>query len=164
MRPRWSRVVVLILVAGTYAPGVAHAMAGKLDRPGIAIPGSGADGKSDPVVLGMNRVLASHAKEFTSGYFVNSYSILHYEGGTKTINALLDELARSGGVTLDVRFSRSPTNVPAWFPGEKPAAATWACSIEHDAWGSARTITLTINLGADGLDLGGLLIPSIRGR
>jgi hypothetical protein len=133
-------------------------MARDLDEPSIAIPSDG--GKRDTVVDRMQRVLTAHVKQFTGGHALNAHSVLHYRGGTKTVNALLDELSKVEGATLHVHLSKS-AGVTRMLIGERGPCA---CSLEHNAWGNARTISLTIYLGDEGIDPDELLIPPIAGQ
>ncbi len=160
-RKLWTTAVVLAV--GCLAPaGRAHALAGDLTTPSISIPtvGGKPDGKPDPVAQQMHGVLMSQAKEFTGGYFLNAHSVLHYGGGTKTVNALLDGLAKVQGATVLVRLSKD-AGVTRMLVGEKGPCS---CSIDHNGWGDAQVITVTIYLGGAGVDADGLSLPPIQGR
>jgi hypothetical protein len=155
-----STTAAVVLAFGCLIPaGVAYARAGDLSTPSIAIPGVGDDHKPDPVVQRIQRVLTSHAKEFTGGYFLNAQSVLHFSGGTKTVNALLDELAKVEGATLQVRLAKE-AGVTRRLVGEKGPCS---CSLDHNGWGGARAITLTIYLGGEGVDADALSLPAIGG-
>jgi hypothetical protein len=160
-RKLWTTVVVLA-VGCLVRAGVAHARAGDLTTPSISIPtvDGKPDGKPDPVVERMHRVLMAHAKEFTGGHFLNAHSVLHYGGGTKTVNALLAELSKINGAVLYVRLSKD-AGVTRMLVGEKGPCS---CSIDHNGWGDAQTISVTIYLGGEGVDLDGLALPAIQGR
>jgi hypothetical protein len=157
-RKLWTAAVVLA-VGCLVRAGVARALAGgNLTSPSISIPADG--GKMDPVVERMYRVLAAHTKEFTGGYFLNAQSVLHFGGGTKTINALLDGLSKVDGATVTVRLAKG-AGVTRLFDGEKGPCA---CSLEHMGWGSARAISVTVYLGSEGVDADELVLPAIQGR
>jgi hypothetical protein len=156
-RKPWTMAVVLA-VGCLVRAGVALAAAGDLTTPSISIPT--VDGKPDPVVERMHRVLMSQAKEFTGGYFLNAHSVPHYGGGTKTVNALLDGLAKVDGATVLVRLSKG-AGVTRMLVGEKGPCS---CSIDHNGWGDDRAISVTIYLGGEGVDADGLDLPPIRGR
>jgi hypothetical protein len=132
--------------------------AGDLNTPSISIPYDG--GKPDPVVEKMQRVLASHTKEFTGGHYLNAHSVLHFGGGTKTINALLQELSKVDGVTLHVRLAKGP-GVTRLLVGEKGPCV---CSVEHNGWGNAQQISVTVYLGSEGVNADDLDLPAIQGH
>ncbi len=151
----------VVLAVGCLARAdVAHALAGDLTRPSISIPVVGEGGKHDPVVERMHRVLDSHEKDFTGGHFLNAHSVLHFAGGTKTVNALLDELSKVEGATLHVRFSKE-AGVTQMLVGEKGPCS---CTLQHNAWTNAHDIGLTIYLGDEGVAAAALVIPTIQGR
>ncbi len=160
-RKPWTMAVVLA-VGCLVRAGVAHALAGDLTTPSISIPtvDGKPDGKPDPVAERMHRVLLAHAKEFTGGHFLNAHSVLHYGGGTKTVNALLDGLSKVDGATVLVRLSKD-AGVTRMLVGEKGPCS---CSIDHNGWGDAQVISVTIYLGGQGVDADGLDLPPIRGR
>jgi len=156
MSRNFSAVLVL-LVAFSGRPDEAYASAGNLDKPSIAVPAS------DPVGAGMYRVLMAHEKEFTGGFYVNTHSTLHYAGGTKTINALLADLAGVDGAVVNICFSKE-AGATRWFTNEKAADRPCDVSIDHYGWGVSGSINLTIYLGGKAFEPGELVIPSIRGR
>ncbi len=159
MSRKLGTMAVVLTVGCLVRAGVAGgAGGGDLTTPSIAVPADG--GKPDPVVERMQRVLTAHAREFTGGHFLNARSVLHFGGGTKTINALLDELSKVEGATVNVHLAKGP-GVTRLFSGEKGPCA---CSIEHMGWGGARAISLTIYLGGEGVDADELVLPVIQGR
>jgi hypothetical protein len=141
-------VACMILVACLARTDPADAWAGNLQRPSISIPV--VDGKSDPVGSRIYGVLAAHDKEFTGGFFINAHTELHYEGGTKTINALLAELAQIDGATLTVYFSKD-VGATKWFSPVGMKDRPCDCSIQHLP-GGGRSISMTIYLGGQGVD------------
>jgi hypothetical protein len=118
----------VLTISCLVSEGAARPMAMDLDKPSIAIPSEG--GKLDIVVERMQRVLAAHAKEFTGGTALNALSTLHFKGGTKTVNTLLDELSKVDGVTLNVRLSKA-AGVTRMIVGERGSCS---CSVQHNAW------------------------------
>src|SRR5262245_36881666 len=72
----------------------ADAIGMRLGKPGIASPHTGENGKRDATVEAMNKVFREHASQFVGGHYCNAHSVLHYAGGTRTVNLLLDELSR----------------------------------------------------------------------
>src|SRR5262249_11505643 len=141
---------------GINAPS-ADAMGGRLQRPGIAIP------TGDSTVAAMNTVFASHDKQYAGGHFINAHSVLNFKGGTKTINALLDELSKIDRAVVQVRFSKGPGSIviPFGTKGEQPKESD--CSVDHNAWSDAHVVTVTIYLGDD-VKLEDLTLPAIHGR
>jgi hypothetical protein len=105
MLPKFTTVAAEMLAVCPVCEGIAVAMAANLDRPSIADPQIA--GKSDPVVERIDRVLKSGAA-FTGGFFINSHSTLHYAGGTKGANALLEELAKIDGQPSTCDSPRKP--------------------------------------------------------
>ena len=99
-------------------------------------------------------------KEFTGGHYLNAHSVLHYGGGTKTVNALLDELSKVEGATLYVRLSKE-AGVTRMLVGDRGPCS---CSLDHNGWGGARAITLTIYLGGEGVDADAVALPTIQGH
>jgi len=154
---------VATILYGTQTPSV-HAMRGNLKRPGIAIPTTGADGQPDATVAAMNKVLQAYDKRYAGGHFINSHSVLHFNGGTRTINALLDELSKVEGAVLRVRFSKEAGSVNSPFIDKAKQPQDCDCTIEHNAWGDAHELTVTIYTGSDDLDLDELVIPALRGN
>ncbi len=158
MTRKLSMAAFVLAVGCLVRADAAHARAGDLTRPSISIPVDG--GKPDPVVERIYRVLAAHEKEFTGGHYLNALSVLHYGGGTKTINALLDELSKVEGATLHVRLAKE-AGATRMLVGEKGPCS---CSLQHNGWGNAHDISLTIYLGGEGVDADALDLPPIQGR
>src|ERR1700761_2386060 len=123
MSRRFLAASVVLAVGILARAGVARALAGDLNAPSIAAPSRG--GKTDPVVERMQRVLSAHAGEFTGGHFLNTHSVLPFGGGTKAVNALLDELSKVEGATLNVRLAKG-AGVTRMLIGEKGPCA---CSV-----------------------------------
>jgi hypothetical protein len=135
---------------------VADAMGGRLQRPGIAIP------TGDSTAAAMNKVFASHEKQYAGGHFINAHSVLNFKGGTKTINALLDEFSKIDGAVVHVRFSNGPGSIVIPFGTKGEQAKECDCSVDHNAWGDAHVVTVTIYVG-DEVKLEDLNLPAIRG-
>jgi hypothetical protein len=130
-------------------PASAHAMGGNLRRPGIAIPTTGKGGKLDPTAAAINEVLGAHEKQFAGGHFINAHSVLHFTGGAKTINALLDELSQIDGAVLWIEFSKEAGSAASPFPDKEKQPKVCDCTIDHNAWLNANWVTITIYLGGD---------------
>jgi hypothetical protein len=140
-----------------------HAMGGTLSRPGIAIPSADGNGKLDPTAAAMNQVLGKHEKQFAGGHFINAHSVLHFSGGTKTINALLDELSQVDGAVLYIRFSKDGGSFASPFGDKKGHPTQCDCTIDHNAWANACAVTIRIYLGGDNVTLEDLSFPAIKG-
>lgn len=160
-----NRLMAAALLAGVCGiqGGKLYALGGNLERPSISIPTTGLDGKRDPVVEAMHKVLTGQTKQFTGGHFINAHSVLHFGGGTKAINALLDGLAKIERATVHIRFEKGPGVTQQPFAGKQQPEKPCDCSIDHNAWANAREITVTIHLGGD-VDVSQLVVPPIEGR
>lgn len=155
-----QKLVIVASIAGVICalnPRTADALAGRLSKPGIAIP------TGDSTAAAMNKVLGAYEKQFAGGHFVNAHSVLNFNGGVKTINALLDELAKIEGGALQIRFSKGPASfvTPLAAKEEQPKPCDF--TVNHNGWGNAHDLTITIYLG-DGVKLEDLRLPAVRGR
>ena len=156
---RFLRLVAVVFAIGAVGmAGVALAMEWELRQPSIAVPADGE--KPDVVVDRLQKILMGHSKEFIGGRALNARSLLHFRGGARTINVLLDELSKVEGATLFIRLSRSPDVLSMAIGKDGPGS----CSVEHNGWSNPREITLTIHLDDKGLDPGALSLPRIQGR
>jgi hypothetical protein len=158
-------LVALVVVATVGHGGTAYGMGGNVNRPSLAIPADPKTKEMDRVVKKLAEVLQGHQKVFTGGSFLNSHSVLYFGGKTAGVNALLGDLAKVEGATIQVRFSKE-VGVTRWmFPvKDTPADLSCDCEVDHLAWGDARTITLTIYLGGGRIQLETLDLPPIAGR
>lgn len=139
-----------------------QAMAGKLRKPGIAIPSDSKSEQIDPTAAAINKVLGTHEKQFVDGHFINAHTALHFNGGTKTINALLDELSQIDGAVLRIRFWKEFDLVAPSSVKIKTQPKICDCVIDHNAWADAHAVTITICPGGEVI-LGDLVFPTIRG-
>ena len=142
----------------------ADAIGGRLGRPGIAIPSPSGNGKRDATVEAMNKVLREHESRFVGGHYINSHSVLQYAGGTRTVNLLLDELSRIDGTVLRIKFSRDRGMTDMQFADPKDQPKPCDITVDHNAWGSAHELTMTIYLEGDDMKLEDLALPAIQGR
>jgi hypothetical protein len=154
---------IAVLVSGVLVNRM-YGRAGDLSKPEIAI--ASADGTPDKMGVAINRILMAHEKQFVRGHYINAHSVLQFAGGTKTINALLDELSKVEGVTLYVRFSKLSgedgfVERPAGAGADLPKA--YDCQIEHNNWADSRALNITICLGGD-VAPQDIAIPAIQGR
>lgn len=155
---------VAIVISGIVADRI-YGRAGKLDKPVIAVPAS-TDGTPDATVAAMNRILLAHEKQFIGGHYVNAHRVLQFAGGTKTINALLDELSKVEGATLYVRFSNSPDDsgvVERLAGAGQDLPKTYDCQIEHNGWLDTSSLSVTVYLGGN-VRPEDLSLPAIHGR
>jgi hypothetical protein len=156
MRNLLLAVCIVTVFCGVNAR-IADAMGGRLKRPGIAIP------TGDSTAAAMQKVFASRDKQFAGGHFINSHTVLNFNGGTKTINNMLDELSKIDGVVVRIQLANGPDSVaiPFGTKGEQPKEC--ACSVDHNAWADAHEVTFTIYVGGE-VKLEELNLPPIRGR
>ena len=144
--------------------GRLYALGGNLDRPSISIPTTAPEGKLDSVVEAMHKVLTGQEKQFTDGHFINAHSVLHFAGGAKSINSILDGLAKIDGAVVNIRFEKAAGVTQQPFAGKKKPDMPCDCSIDHNGWANAHEITVTVHLGGDNIDVSELEIPPIVGR
>jgi hypothetical protein len=152
---------IAAIIAGVAVKAIYARAAGNLDKPGISIP-STAEGTLDATAAAMNAVLKEHREQFVGGHYINTHSILQFEGGTKTINSLLAELSKIEGSILRVKFSSGSEFVES-LPGAGEPPRPYDCVIEHNAWANADSLGITIYLGGN-VSLEDLSLPAIRGH
>jgi hypothetical protein len=154
---------VAIALCGIQSQSV-QAMRGDLKRPGIAIPSTGPEGQLDATVVAMNKALQAREKQFAGGHFINAHSVLHFNGGTRTVNALLDELSKIEGAVLRVRFSKESGMIDSPFIDQAKQPKACDCTIDHNGDGDAHELTITIYVGGGGIDLDDIALPAVRGH
>jgi hypothetical protein len=142
----------------------ADAIGMRLGKPGIAIPHTGENGKRDATVEAMNKVFREQASQFVGGHYCNTHSVLHYAGGTRTVNLLLDELSRIDGAVLQIQFSKERGITEMQFADRAEQPKPCDVRVDHNAWGSAHEVIMTIYLGGDGVNLEDIALPAIQGR
>ena len=150
-----------LLVAGI-AVRDAFALAGNLKHPSIGVPQK--DGKSDPVAQAMLKALTAREKQFAGGHFINAHSFLHFDGGTETINALLEDLSKIEGAVLRIKLAKGSAVAQGVFPGDEGPEKECDLTIEHNGWGDAHGLSITIYLGSDRVDPDELVLPEVRGK
>ncbi|MCP5520725.1 MAG: hypothetical protein H7A46_04185 [Verrucomicrobiales bacterium] len=131
-------------LAATSVPQV-RALAGDLDRPGLAFP----EGFSPDLRERIMSVLTAAPETYAGGHFVNALTTLRYAGDTAALNRFLAGLAGCPGMRLQVGFAAEP-EAPAW-------------TVIHNAWGDATLVHVRINPAAKDLKLADLVIPEIAG-
>ena len=129
------------LLVGLAVP--AWALAGSLDRPGVAFSSTYPAAARDKVMAVLNRKDA----KFVDGHFVNWWTSLRYRGDVRTANLFVGELARCPGVTVSVSLKRLPDDCD-WRVG-------------HDA--HSNQFQVEVNLTSPRLELEQLVIPAVKG-
>lgn len=152
-----ARLLVIGLVIGV--AGSASGMGGNLDRPSVAIP-TVATGP-DPVARKLHDALFARQKDFAGRSFINAHTVLFYAGGHDGVNALVRALAAVDGATVRVKLSKEAGEARLTFPSTTPVKPC-DCKVEHNGWGDARVVTLTIYLGR--LDPAKLELPAVIGK
>jgi hypothetical protein len=125
----------------------ALALAGKLDRPGLALP------KDFPVATSTNLMAALQRPDgkFLGGTFFNSDTHLKYGGDTQALNLFLEALTKCPGLTLSIRFYR--------YDGD--GELSWA--VDHSAWREPKNVCVRVNLNAKHIKLDDLAVPDTNG-
>src|SRR5215471_5735139 len=87
----------------------AHAMAGDLKSPSLAMPAD------TPQEFRTNLIAAISEKEckFLDGHFINAHTTLCYGGSTESLNHLIARLGAFEGVRVLVTFVKEPEG-PSW--------------------------------------------------
>ncbi|MCC2669844.1 MAG: hypothetical protein K0Q72_2315, partial [Armatimonadetes bacterium] len=129
------------LLVGLAVP--AWALAGSLDRPGIAFAGSYPAAAREKVMAVLDRKDA----KFVDGNFVNAWTSLRYRGDVRAANMFVGELAGCPGVTVSVSLKRLPEDCD-WRVG-------------HDA--HTNRFQIEVNLASPRLELEELVIPATKG-
>ena len=129
------------LLMGLAVP--AWALAGSLDRPGVAFSASYPASARDKVMAVLNRKDA----KFVDGSFVNWWTSLRYQGDVRAANLFMGELAGCPGVTVSVSLKRLP------------ADCDWR--VAHDA--HSNRFQVEVNLASPRLELEQLVIPAVKG-
>ncbi|HEV3006576.1 MAG TPA: hypothetical protein VGX78_19050 [Pirellulales bacterium] len=139
-------------------------MAGKLDRPSIAVPATGPDGPADPTVERMQKTLLDHTNLFSGGSFINAHSTLNFKGSAKELSTMLQELSEIDGTEISIRFSHEADPIFAAATDEgKTIEESRPWSIDHNGWANAQHLSVTIYLGDGAIKLDELHLPMIRG-
>ncbi len=120
----------------------AHAMAGELRSPSLAMPAD----TSPAFRTNLLAVISSKDCQFLDGSFINASTTLHYGGSTEALNNLIARLGEIDGVRVTVNFVRNPGG-PAW-------------TLKHMGWGDPEGIFLEVNVAAPTIKLEQLSITS----
>lgn len=141
-RSLWLVALVSLCVSD---PRVAFALSGKMESAGNLPLSSSLSGDARQSI---RAALDSEASEFLAGSFVNSKSTMSFAGETASLNAMIDALAHSPGVTVFVRFQKFD-DVSDW-------------QVAHNAF--QNEFQIAINLNSKQIDLTNLEIPAAKGR
>lgn len=169
MRHTNSVLLVLVATAGLAiltVPDLALARAGKLDRPSISIPtvGEGEASTPDRICSAIQETLNQHSKQFVSGRFVNAHSTMEFGGTAAELNALLKDLAVIEGAKIQIRFSEGSDDLLKPYVKAEGDKLPYQWKIEHNAWGDAQYLSITIFVGDGGIKVEDVQIPMIVGH
>ena len=155
MRLQARLAVCAVLALVSMPPEWSWGRAGQLKVPGIAIT------EGNATAAAMNQVLADHKQYFSEGHYINAHTVLHFDGGIKAINSLIERLSEIEGAEISIRIKRSEVlESKELIRSEKPEHQC-ECQINHNAWHNANSITIEI---VPGSDLEQLELPTILGR
>ncbi|MHC1766160.1 MAG: hypothetical protein AB9869_17970 [Verrucomicrobiia bacterium] len=138
---------VLVLFCGWLVLASAHvrvyALAGDLEHPSLALPANAPAELHGQLV----RILDDKDAKFLRGHFVNAHTTLEYGGSTDALNQMLSRLSQCEGVRVILRFVRTA------------GGASW--TLDHNAWGDARSMNIQINVASPSIKLEDLTIPAL---
>lgn len=140
---RAGLLVVAVVALGVVSRPVLGA-AGVLDEPGVATP---ADYPTEARTQ-VHKALKRKDCTFLGGMWLNAHTSLRYQGKTKALNLMLDDLAKCPGVIVSVSLKK--------FAGED---FDWRLS--H--MGYDNQFHCEVNLSSTRLELEELYIPPARG-
>lgn len=169
MRHRNSILLALVATAGLAiltSPTIAWGLAGKLDRPSISTPtvGDAPTRVPDPICSAMQNALSQHAKQFVSGRFINAHSIMEFSGTTSELNTLLKDLAAIEGAKMQIRFAEGSDKLLQLDVKGEGDKLPYQWRIEHNAWGDAQYLSVTILVGNGKIKVENVQIPTIVGH
>jgi hypothetical protein len=142
MNMKTSVVLIFASVVVLSARVQAHAMAGDLAHPSIALP----EGTGKKVREKIMSALNDEQCKFLEGHFINAHTTLHYGGGTESLNRMLNRLAACDYFRITVRFIK------------QESGAAW--TVSHNAWANNEDLEIQVNLAAEGINLAKLDIPA----
>lgn len=133
-------VVLLALVLSDYR---VEALAGSLDKPSLGFPSEMKKSTREQLMA----ALEDKSYRFIKGHFINAFTTLRYGGGMKGLNRFLEKLAECEGVKVVITYNE----------GLSGEGATWL--LQHNAWGEALQLVVSINTHAPRFDKSKLEIP-----
>src|SRR5438477_5715364 len=101
---RIFHLVLSAMLLNGVAPLHAHAMAGDLKAPSLAMP----EGTPDAFRTNVLAILGDKECKFLDGTFINASTTLHYGGSTESLNNLVAKLSELDGVRISVTFITEP--------------------------------------------------------
>jgi hypothetical protein len=137
---RISGLVLSALLLNGVAPVKAHAMAGELKTPSLAMPAD----TSEAFRTNILSIVGDKECKFHDGSFINASTTLHFGGSTESLNSLIAKLSEIDGVRVNVRFISEPGG-PAW-------------TLKHNGWGHPAEFFIEINPAASTIKLERLYI------
>ena len=142
MYMRTSVVVLLASAVVLSARVQAHAMAGDLEHPSIALPEGTPKAVRGQIISALN----DEECKFLGGHFINAHTTLQYGGGTESLNRMLNRLAACDYFKITIRFIKQQSGV-AW-------------TVSHNAWANNEDLEVQVNLAAEGIQLEKLDLPA----
>ena len=138
------KILFWAILVNTIALTHAHAMAGDLKSPSLAMPA----GTSEALRVRLLAALNDPECKFLEGHFINTNTTLHYGGATPSLNRLLTRLGECEGIQLTVTLTRGEPSGPSW-------------TVTHSGWAGASNIGIQVNVAARELNLDQLVITII---
>ncbi len=135
---------VLAIAMHTQLVGRASAAFGELDSPQVSLPLDYPEKAREQVYYALHRMDC----RFVSGFFLNSWTTLHYRGDTRALNLFLDDLAKCPGATLSVRFTRDIDVDCDWRVGHKAPE---------------NRFQVFVNLKSDQIKIEDVVLPEVAG-
>ena len=123
----------------------AQAAAGKLDKPGVALPADFPKAAQAQIQSALERKDC----KFLGGFWLNSWTSLRYGGNTLALNLFMEELARCPGTGVSVQLRKLDDDCD-WRVGHSPSFTDNSFLIE-------------VNLNSKSIDLERLVVPDVKG-
>jgi WD40 repeat protein len=133
--------LVLMQLSPTDRAFAAH---GELDAPQVSLPLDYPAKAREQVYYALHRMDC----RFVSGFWLNSWTTLHYRGDTRALSMFLDDLAQCPGVTLSVSFTSEIDVDCDWRVGHKAPE---------------NRFQVEVNLKSDRIELDKLVVPEVHG-
>ena len=137
---RLSGLLLSALLLNSVAPLKAHAMAGELKSPSLAMPAE----MSEALRTNILAIIGDSECKFLDGNFINASTTLRYGGSTESLNSLIARLSELDGVRITLSFIREPGG-PAW-------------TLKHNGWADPGDFFIQINPAASTIKLERLYI------
>lgn len=142
-----KRIIILaLLTVGLLAGGTALALSVERPTPGIEFPKGYDQTRADAVLAVLQDKQFHYAGGLTSYWEPAFGTTLVYEGDTKSLAKMLDDLAKINGIHVRLTFSKDLAKET----GSALSAGSWWVKYSHV---TPDVITVRINLAAADLDL-----------